>query len=92
MRWILLPQSLNKGMNYEIYPDKIIVMDENQNFEIPISKINYAFLALNTLYIEVETLDPTKGYAYHILKTDNISELCDCLTKLNIDILKLYIY
>lgn len=88
-----MPESLNKGINYEIYPDKIIVMEKNQCSEIPISKINCVFLALNTIYIEVEpTEDSTKRYVYYILKTDNISELCDCLTKLDIDILKLYTY
>ena len=88
-----MPQALNKGMNYEIYPDKIIIMDENQRFEIPIYQINYAFLALNNIYIEVEpTKDFEKKCDYYILKTDNLAELCGCLTELDIDILKLYAY
>nr|MDO8079960.1 hypothetical protein [Candidatus Freyarchaeota archaeon] len=88
-----MPEVLAKGINYEIYPDKIVVMDESQSFVIPISKINCVFLALNTIYIEVESPKGSeKKYAYYILKTDNLAELCGCLTDLNIDILKLYAY
>jgi hypothetical protein len=88
-----LPEALNKGINYEIYPDKIVIMDENQRFETPISKINCVFLALNTIYIEVEPPEGSeKKYAYYILKTDNLAELYRCLTDLNIDVLKLYSY
>jgi hypothetical protein len=88
-----LPEALAKGINYEIYSDKIVIMNENQRFEIPISKINCVFLALNTIYVEVEPPEGSeKKYAYYILKTDNLAELCRCLTNLNIDILKLYAY
>lgn len=88
-----MPEALNKGINYEIYPDKIVIMDENQRFETPISKINCVFLALNTIYIEVEPPEGSeKKYAYYILKTDNLAELYRCLTDLNIDVLKLYSY
>jgi hypothetical protein len=88
-----LPEALNKGINYEIYSDKIVFIDGNRSFVIPISKINCVFLALNTIYVEVETSkDSEKKYEYYILKTDNLAELCGCLTNLNIEILKLYTY
>lgn len=86
-----MPDALTKGINYEIYPDKIVIMNDNQLFEIPISKINCAFLAINTIYIEVEPQeDSEKKCAYYLLKTDNFAELYRCLTDLNIFVLKLY--
>jgi hypothetical protein len=88
-----LPEALTKGINYEIYPDKIVILDENKRFELPISKINCVFLALNTIYIEVEPPEGSeKKYAYYLLKTDDLAELYRCLTDLNIEVLKLYSY
>ncbi|WXG40203.1 MAG: hypothetical protein WED07_05170 [Candidatus Freyarchaeum deiterrae] len=88
-----MPESLCKGINYEIYPDKIVITNDNQRFEIPISQINCAFLVYNTVYIEVEPPEGSgKKCAYYTLKTDNFAELYRCLTDLNIFFLKLYTY
>ncbi|MEM3586758.1 MAG: hypothetical protein QXO71_05475 [Candidatus Jordarchaeaceae archaeon] len=88
-----MSETLNKGMNYEIYPDRIVIVDENQRFVIPISRISCVFLALNTIYVEVEPANNSeKKCKYYVLKTDNLTELCNCLINLNIDILKLYTY
>ncbi|MGQ9720329.1 MAG: hypothetical protein ACUVXA_03295 [Candidatus Jordarchaeum sp.] len=49
-----MPEAINKGVNYEIHLDKIIIIDEDKQVEVPLSKISCGFFALNTIYIEVE--------------------------------------
>lgn len=86
-----LPDALNRGVNYEIHLDKIVIIDENERIEVPISKINCGFLALNTIYIEVENPEGSeKKFTYYILKTGNIVELYQCLIDLDIEVIRIY--
>jgi len=85
--------ALNCGINYEVHKDKIIIIKENELLEIPLSKINCGFIALNTLYIEVENPEGSENkYTYYTLKTDNLVELYRCLSELNIEVLRLYAF
>jgi len=91
MRWIKLSELLNKGINYEIYPDKIVIFNESERVEVPLSKISCGFLALNTIYVEVENLEGFEGDClYFNLKTDNPAELYQCLLDLDINLVRIY--